>query len=210
MTTSADAFTVQLNKRMSNNWQLTAALTYLDSRGRLASSNGFRGSSGLLGIAAAQSGQVYPFFPFGANPNDFVNTDGKLMGDRPWTFRTQMVYELPHGFLVGANYTYQSGRPYARLIRLEADVLGQTTTILAERITGDRRVASWNALDIRLQKSFEVGRGARIGLFADLLNTFNDDAHENVLDFRGDAPEFETPSKFVLPRRLMLGAKFTF
>jgi hypothetical protein len=210
MATTVDAFTVQLGKRMSNNWQLTAALTYLDSRGRLASSNGYKGSLGLAGLAAAQSGQVYPFAPFGANPNDFVNTDGKLMGDRTWTFRTQLVYELPHGFLLGANYTYQSGRPWARLIRLSSDELGQSTTFLAEPITGDRRVASWNALDLRVQKSFDLGRGARFGLFADVLNTFNDDANENLLDFRPTSENYNVPARFVLPRRLMLGAKLTF
>ena len=170
---------------------------YLDSRGRLASS----GSS----LVSGQDGSA--FVKFGQNPNDFVNSDGELIGNRPWTFRTQLVYELPAG-LVGANYTYQSGRPRARTARV-AD-LGQPTTILAEPIDGSRRVASWILLDLKLQKSFKLGGGSDIALFADILNTFNDDANENVLDRRGDSDNFGIPSRILLPRRVMVGAKFRF
>jgi hypothetical protein len=195
--TTIDAVNLQLSKRMSNHWQMTAALTYLDSRGRLPSS--------LASPTAGQTGQASTF---GQNPNDYVNTDGKLIGDRPWTFRTQLVYELPKGFLIGANYTYQSGRPWGRTVRVSG--LGQTTTILAETITGDRRVASWNLLDLRLQKSFKLGGGADLALFTDILNTFNDDAYETVLDRRGTSDNFGVPARFLLPRRVMLGAKFRF
>jgi hypothetical protein len=183
---------------MSNNWQMTAALTYLDSRGRLASSLG--------SLTAGQTGAA--FTTFGQNPNDYVNTDGELIGNRPWTFRTQLVYELPAGFLVGANYTYQSGRPWARTARVSD--LGLPTTILAEPIDGSRRVQSWNLLDLRLQKSFKLGGGSDIALFADVLNTFNDNANENVLDRRGASDNFAIPSRILLPRRMMVGAKFRF
>ena len=30
------------------------------------------------------------------------------------TFKTQLLYELPKGFLVGANYTFTTGMPWAR------------------------------------------------------------------------------------------------
>ncbi len=197
MFTNIDAVSFQVNKRMSNHWQMTAALTYLDSRGRLPSSAG--------SPTAAQTGQTGIF---SQNPNDLVNTDGKLIGDRPWTFRTQLVYEAPKGFLIGANYTYQSGRPYARTARVTG--LGLSTTILAEPITGDRSVGSWNLLDLRLQKSFKLGGNAEFALFGDLLNSFNDDAYESVLDRRGTSDNFAVPSRFLLPRRLMVGAKFRF
>jgi hypothetical protein len=198
MFSDVDAVSFQVNKRMSNNWQMTAALTYLDSRGRLASSLG--------SLTAGQTGAA--FTTFGQNPNDYVNTDGELIGNRPWTFRTQLVYELPAGFLVGANYTYQSGRPWARTARVSD--LGLPTTILAEPIDGSRRVQSWNLLDLRLQKSFKLGGGSDIALFADVLNTFNDNANENVLDRRGASDNFAIPSRILLPRRMMVGAKFRF
>jgi outer membrane receptor protein involved in Fe transport len=197
--TDVDAVSLQVVKRMSNNWQATAALTYLDSRGRNASSDN--------SLTAGQDGQAGLF---GQNPNDYVNTDGKLVGNRPWTFRTQLVYEAPKGFTIGANYTFQSGKPWGRQIRLSSSELGQTTTFMAERITGDRHVANWNILDLRVQKAFGLGSGTKLMVFGDLLNTFNDEAYENVLDRRGTSSNFAVPSRFFLPRRLMLGAKFTF
>ena len=39
---------------------------------------------------------------------------GVSIGDRPISAKLQLVYQLPAGFLVGANYTYQQGRPWAR------------------------------------------------------------------------------------------------
>ncbi len=70
------------------------------------------------GLTDRQAGSAH-FSTFGQNPNAFVNADGKLLGDRPHTFKTQLVVELPHGFLVGANYLFQSGRAWARKARIE-------------------------------------------------------------------------------------------
>ena len=54
-------------------------------------------------------------------------------------------------------------------------------------------MGSWNLLDLRLQKSFKLGGTADIALFADVLNTFNDDAYESVLDRRGTSTNFGGP-----------------
>ena len=69
---------------------------------------------------------------------------------------------------------------------------------------------NWNILDLRVQKAFGLGGGTKLMVFGDLLNTFNDEAFENVLDRRGTSTNFAVPSRFFLPRRLMLGAKLTF
>ena len=47
-------------------------------------------------------------------------------------------------------------------------------------------------------------------MFGDFLNVFNNGAYENVIDRRQVSTNFGVPSRFVLPRRLMLGAKFRF
>src|SRR4029450_5978926 len=87
MFTRYKGFNIQANKRMSHHWQLGASLTISKSEGRLGSS---RGSP-----AAAQSSLAGTF---GQNPNDFVNTDGRLIGDRPVLAKAQLVGELPWGF----------------------------------------------------------------------------------------------------------------
>jgi hypothetical protein len=199
MFTRVDAVTVQLQKRMANNWQATASFVYTNARGRLGSSN-----AGPIGSVSSSASR------FGRDPNDYVNTDGKLTHDRPVTVKLQLVYMLPKGFLIGANYNYQQGRPWARLAQLPSDLVNRSSQILAEPMDGSRRVGSWNLLDLRLQKQFKVSKSAQFALFADLLNTLNNDANDSVGSRLGTSDSFGLRTDFVLPRRLMVGAKFTF
>jgi outer membrane receptor protein involved in Fe transport len=199
MRTNINAFTVQLNKRMADHWQLTTSLVYSKAEGRLASSN--------QDLEAPQRGSVRG--DFGQNPNDFINTDGLLVQDRPWVFKTQLVVELPAGFLVSANYMNMSGRPWSRTLREELG-FGVPTEILAEPIDGSRRVPRWNMLDVRLQKEFGLSDRVRVGLFADILNTFNNDANESVASRETGSDGFDQPTLFLDPRRVMLGAKLRF
>ncbi len=190
---------LQVTKRMADNWQLVSSLTIGKSEGRIGSSQARRTPiDGQFGTAST----------FGQNPNDFVNTDGLLIGDRPVQFKTQLVVQLPAGFLVGANYTYQSGRPWSRTVRVPG--LGISTTIRAEELDGSRRVADWNVLDLRAQKDFRLGDRVNFSVFTDVLNAFNDDANEGVESQLGTADNFGRPSRFLLPRRVMLGAKLQF
>ncbi len=188
---------LQINKRMADRWQLVSSLAYGKSEGIIGSSRG--------GPLSAQGGTAGTF---GRNPNDYVNIDGLLIGDRPWQFKNQLVVELPAGFLLGANWTIQSGRPWTRRIRVPG--LGLTSEINADQLDGSRRVAKWNILDLRAQKQFGLGGKANLALFADLLNTFNDDANEDVQSRLGSASNFGEPSRIILPRRLMVGAKLRF
>jgi hypothetical protein len=188
---------------MSRHWQMVASVVLSKSTGQLGSST--QGPTAQQFSTASQ----FNADPFGRNPNDFINTDGRLIEDRPVTIKTQLVYELPKGFLVGLNFLHQTGRPWSRQVRV-SDVVGYPTTILAEKIDGSRRVSSPNILDMRLQKEFHLGKRVGVALFADALNLLNDDAHEGVLDRLGTSESFGVPSNFILPRRLMLGAKVRF
>ena len=62
----------------------------------------------------------------------------------------------------------------------------------------------------RLQKDFGLGKTARFSLFGDVLNTFNNAANDNVGSRLGTSDSFGLKTDFVLPRRAMVGAKFTF
>ena len=44
----------------------------------------------------------------------------------------------------------------------------------------------------------------------DALNLLNDDANEGVASRRADASTYGYPTRFIFPRRLMLGAKIRF
>jgi outer membrane receptor protein involved in Fe transport len=190
--------TLTLTKRMSNHWQAVASLVVSKSTGRLGSST--------QGLKSAQTSAA---LNFGQNPNDFVNTDGRLVQDRPVLFKVQAVYEAPAGFTFGVNLVHQTGRPWSRQVRV-GDLAGIPTTILAEPITGDRRVPDWNIVDLSAQKKVKLGGRAEVDLFAYLLNLTNSNVYEDVLDRNGDSDTFGLGTSFFPPRRVMLGAHFRF
>ncbi len=78
------------------------------------------------------------------------------------------------------------------------------------RRDGSRRVDTWHNLDVRLQKQFRIGPQARIGAFFDFLNVLNRGTNEGVLSQLGTSSSFGVRSRFLPPRRLMLGVKFNF
>jgi outer membrane receptor protein involved in Fe transport len=200
MKTTINGFTVQLTKRWTDNWSLTGSFNYLRATGALPSGRGSTTSNQAASLI---------FSDFGRNPNDFVNNEGRLTGERPVAAKAQFLYEWPYGILLGLNYIYQSGRPWTRRVRV-TDVTDIFTEINAEPIDGDRRVASWNSLDLRLQKSFSLSTEASFLIFGDLLNVFNEDTNQNVLSRLGTSESYAFPSAFIPPRRLMIGAKFQF
>jgi hypothetical protein len=190
----------QVNKRLSNRWQGTVGLTLSKSEGLLGSSNA---RSSPTSNANSTAGV------FGQNPNDFVNADGLLIGDRPVLLKTSFVYELGWDMTAAVNYMYQSGRPWGREVRFNGLVPG-ATRVLYEPFSDDRRVAALNGFDVRIEKAFRLGGTARAAVFGDFLNLFNNDAHQAVIDRRQVSANFGVPTTYVLPRRLMLGAKFRF
>jgi hypothetical protein len=196
MKTRYKGFNIQATKRLANHWQLGASLTLSDSEGRLGSSRG--------GPAASQSSLAGTF---GRNPNDFVNTDGLLIGDRPVLFKVQALTELPFGFIAAANFQHSTGTPWGRRERVNG--LGVPVTIRVEQIDGSRRVSDWDFLDVRVQKDFRIG-AARVGGFLDILNATNSDAYQSVGSDLGSSSAFGTPTFFVNPRTVMLGAKVRF
>jgi hypothetical protein len=202
MFTRFNGVTVQLVKRMADNWQMTSSFVWGRSTGRVGSSRPTVALSG--GPAGSQSTIAGTF---GRNPNDYINTDGRLIGDRAATFKTQLMYQFPAGFLAGANFIYQTGRPYARLARVPD--LGIPTTIYAETNDGSRKVSDQYILDLRVQKDFRFG-AASFAVFADVLNALNDDAFEDVQDRVGTSENFGLGTEYIAPRRVMVGAKLRF
>jgi hypothetical protein len=183
---------------MSHHWQMVASLVVSKSEGRLGSSKN--------GPKANQSGTAGTF---GQNPNDYINSDGLLTGDRPVIGKVQLVYEAPHGFLLGVNFVHQTGRPWARNERV-GSLTNITTNLLVDKITGSRRLADWNILDLNVQKNIKLGSTVSVDLFAYLLNLTNSSIGEDVLDRLGTSENFGQPTSFFLPRRVMLGAHLKF
>jgi hypothetical protein len=195
-----NAVSLGLVKRMSGKWSLNSSLTWQRSTGRLAQSR--------EGVELRQLGGMQ-FREFGRDPNDFVNTDGRQRGDVEWQFKTQLVYKLPWDLLVSANVSYRDG---ANLIRQKGvsslTRLGSTVLLQKRGTTG--RLPSVTFVDARLAKDFKLAKDVRLGFSVDAFNLLNDDAPQRVRSSRVDSSVFNWPRDFVLPRRLLVGAKLKF
>jgi hypothetical protein len=196
-----NGMTFTLTKRMSKNWQAVYSLVLSKAEGRI-------GSSARATSTTTQTSQAGTFGRETAGPNDFVNTDGLLVGDRPVISKLQLSYRLPYGILVATNMQYQSGRFYSRQIRVSGLGFPAAPTINMEANTGDRRVPAVEMIDLRAQKDFQLANATNLGLFLDLLNLTNSDQSEGVASTLGTSSSFGAGTRFVPPRRAMFGVKY--
>lgn len=193
----------EIKKRMSSRWQANFGLTLSKSTGRQGSSSA---------RATPLTSQTSTAGIFGQNPNDFINTDGRLVGDRPVVLKTQFLYQLPWGIMSSFNFQSQSGRPIYSEIRVATSATGipGASRIVATKSDGGDRTKLWQTLDARVEKTLNLGGTAELAVFGDFLNLLNSDANESVLDRRLGNANYNVPSRFILPRRLMVGGKFRF
>ena len=204
--TKYNGATFMLTKRMSHNWQGVISLVLSKAEGRIA-------TSARTGPSSAQSSAAGTFGQTAAGPNDYVNTIGRLIGDRPVVAKAQVIYRFPWRLMAAVNAQHQTGRLWSRRINVSSPVarLGfpSAPQINMESNTGDRRVDDVNLLDIRVQRDFTLSQYAHttLSVFVDGLNMTNNSAYENVGSQIGISPSFGVPTRYILPRRLQLGAK---
>ena len=197
---NGNGMTLTATKRLSHRWQGTFSLVLSKSEGRLPSST--------LGPRSGQSATPGSFGRFPNGPNDFVNTDGLLIADRPVIAKAQVIYGLPWGVTVSANVQHQTGRPWARQIRVSGLGFPTSPTIYVEPLDGSRRLPNLDIIDMRLQKSFPFPNSTlRADFYVDALNLTNSDTNENVGSRLGTSSSFGLPTSFILPRRAMIGAR---
>jgi hypothetical protein len=188
-------------KRMSHNWQGVVSLVLSKAEGRL-------GNSARFAPQNSQSSLSQTFGRDAAGPNDFVNSDGLLIGDRPVVAKAQLVYRFPWGIMAAGNLQHQTGRFYTRAVRVPNLGFPAAPQINMEANTGDRRVADINLIDLRVQKEFPLAGSMRVDVFLDALNLTNSDQFESVGSVLGTSSAFGSATRFIPPRRLQVGAKF--
>jgi hypothetical protein len=186
---------------MSSNWQGVFSLVLSKSEGRIGSSVRFTPTT-------AQSSQAQTFGRDAAGPNDFVNSEGRLIRDRPVVAKAQVVYRFGWGILASANVQHQTGRLYTRAVRVSGLGFPAAPQISMEPNTGDRRVSDINLVDVRVQKEFQpAGFPVRFDVFLDAMNLTNGDQSESVSSSLGTSSAFGVPTRYILPRRVQIGAK---
>jgi len=197
--TNYDGVVLALNKRWSDNWQSLVSYTWSEAEG-LINSNGRPPDFDQNSRAVAS---------FGRDPNDLTNATGKLIGDRTHMFRVAGAYEIPGvEILIGANFQYLTGRPYA----------GQATNIRLPQGTraiyveplGSRRLSNQSLLDLRVSKPFRFGDTRKIEIVLDIINALQEEAEESLITRNFFSSDFGAGNRFIDPRRAMIGVKFFF
>jgi hypothetical protein len=188
-------------KRMSHNWQGVLSLVLSKAEGRLATSARFTPRTSQSSLSGTFGRDI-------AGPNDFVNSDGLLIGDRPVVAKAQIMYRFPWGILASGNLQHQTGRFYSRGVRVPGLGFPAAPQINMESNTGERRVKDINLFDTRVQKTFTVPRSTvRFDVLLDALNLTNSAQYESVGSSLGTSSGFGVGATFIPPRRLMLGTK---
>jgi len=199
--TDIHAVTANVTKRMTR-WYANAGITYLRATGAVG---------GSPRSTSIQQRSALEFSQFGRNPNDFVNVAGRLNGDVGLEYKVQGVVRLPLGVQASASLDAREGAHRLRTRNIPSSIAGQSSTTIILQPRGELgRLSSVTILDARLQKDVSFGRGARLTVFLDALNLNNENAPQAVVQANVTSSQYQFPTSFVSPRRLMLSGKFSF
>jgi hypothetical protein len=199
-------FVFQATKRMSHNWMMLASLT-------LSKSTGINAGSASRDPGANQQSNVGTF---GRDPNDFINADGVLVGDRPYMFKMQGSYNLPWGIQVSGDWQMLDGRPTFTAVRTPSGLLKQGRLYIFDVPRSEEvvRAPAMNLVGFRAQKDFKLGGSRKASLSVDVLNAFNDGSYyevsSTVVPSSSTPPAYKQGLTFVPPRRANIVMKIWF
>jgi hypothetical protein len=205
-----NAVSFGVSRPMRKNFSINASAVWLRATGTLQEGQGGAGEQGS-GVGITQRGGLQ-FRNFGRNPNQFVNADGRLRSDVEWQIKSQVVYQLPAGFLVSGAFSYRSGAWLIRRFKVPTSVtnIPDNNVLLLQPRGANGRIRGVALFDARLEKDFKFSERVRLAVFADILNALNNDATQSVQSTIPTAAVFWFPSLPVDPRRVMLGTKLRF
>lgn len=195
------AFFVQLNKRFSNQWQGQLSYTWQNAQAYATGT--------VTGSTQQDFSSLSSTTGFGRTPNDLINAYGPTPTNSTNSWKVSSTYRAPFDIVIGARYSYESGRPYGRLIT--ARLNQGNTTILAEP-RGAYYMDAVNDLQIRLDKDFKLANQQSFRLSLDMFNLFNAGTVLTVLNNSsqtGDAG-FGQTNTVVQPRRFTVGLRYQF
>jgi hypothetical protein len=191
---------VAANKRMSNNWQLSASFTYskiwgLNPRG--ISRQTF--SENILWNSSAAR-----------DPNHFLNLEGRMPGDRPYTIRIQGTYVFPYGISASTNFQIMSGAPYARTATIYGLDQGRQDVAVEARGDNDHRLPTAYLLDINVGKTFRIGDRFSVQARFEVFNLLNRATPSEQMDYSLVADQQWVWGYIFAPRRAQVGLKVRF
>jgi len=195
------AFFLQLNKRFSNAWQAQASYTWQDSKAYATGT--------VTGSTQQDFSALSSTAGFGRTPNDLINAYGPTPTNSTNSVKLSSTYRAPLDLVLGVRYSYESGRPFGRLIT--ARLNQGNVTILAEP-RGAYHMDAVNDLQIRVDKDVRLPNRHSVRLSLDIFNIFDTGTVLTVLNnstTQGDAG-FGQTNTVVRPRTFTVGLRYQF
>jgi outer membrane receptor protein involved in Fe transport len=196
------SFVIQLSKRFSQAWQSQASYTWQDSKGYATGT--------LTGNGNEDFQNLSPTSAFGRTPNEMINAFGPMPTNNTHAVKMSLTYQAPFDFHLGAKYSYESPRPYGRLITVRGLAQGTATVIAEPR--GTYHMPAVKDLQLRIDRDVKLTATQRLRLSMDVANIFNTGtvlAVRNNSSQTGDA-NFGQTLTVVQPRRVLFGIRFEF
>ena len=184
-----DGVQVDVQKRLSNRWQMLAGVSAQRHQGY--DHNG-----------------TYTALDF-SDPNVSINRDdGSVFTDLPWTVTLSGAYQLPYDMMISGKYTGRAGVPLNRTTVFSGLTASQAseTIRLAQRGT-DRTDNVTKFVDVRLSKKFAVG-AAKLEGSLDVFNIFN--TNPVLAQNEQIGTTWGRPTNVLAPRVFRVGATVRF
>jgi hypothetical protein len=177
---------IDLQKRMSNRWQMLTGLS-------IQKHEGFSHNGTFTNPGANNDFN---------NPNFRLNRDqSSVFTDLPWTFTLSGSYIMPYDVVVSGKYTARAGDPLTRTLSVAGLVQGTDTVWVQQR--GEDRTETVNKfVDVRFAKRFNVDR-TRLEANVDFFNVLN--ANHVLLQNEAIGGTWARPSRILAPRIIRFG-----
>ena len=133
--------------------------------------------------------------------------DGKET-DTLWNYKVVGRYVMPWDIGFSGSWKVQSGFNYARTISVTMPVEG-ARTIRVEPIDSNR-YPSVAILDLRLDKTFEMGKFGRVTPMLDVFNIMNSGVPTTVRTTNTATAPFNDVTAILNPRVIRFGFRFNF
>jgi len=180
-----------LNRRFSDKWMLLTSFGYTWSKMAHTATGGRPGTTAAI------------YRPF-----DQLFGDQGVETDTLWNYKVVGRYVMPYDIGFSGSWKVQSGFNYARTISVTMPVEG-TRTIRVEPIDSNR-YPSVAILDLRLDKTFEMGKFGRVTPMLDVFNIMNSGVPTSVRTTNTATAPFNEVTAILNPRVIRFGFRFNF
>jgi hypothetical protein len=194
---------IEVNKRFSAAWQALASYTWQESKAF--------GSGSVTGSTQQDFSGLSSTGGYGRDPNDLVNAFGPTATNSTHAVKLSSTYRAPYDFNLGLRYSYESGRPYGRLIIVRS--LGQGNVTMLAEPRGAYALPAVNDFQMRIDKDLKITPTQRLRLSLDVFNIFNSDT---VLTLRNNSSQVTATTPWaqtltiVRPRTVQVGFRYQF